>query len=692
MTKRRDFAVGVRRALRLGFFLFAGALACSAWGGTLQFSPAELRVARERLSSEPEAKAWWRAFSAQCDADMKARVPVPARGGQWWHYYFCKDCNERLRAETATRHVCPKCRRVYTGWPYDDAVLTDHHRHLGKAVRDAGLAFLLSDNERYVRFVREVLLDYAEKYPRYKLHDRWGGKGRSGGVVASQALDDAVWLSDVVLGYDAVADRLSAEERDRIARHVLRPEAAMLMRADAGVRHVGNHPCWHVSAVGLVGFALDDAALVAHAETSGSGLDYQLANGVLSDGAWFELAWGYHFYTLSAIMPFYRAKRLHGGALPEALHKMLRAPIAQVMSGWHLPANGDTATISFAPGAYSELYSEASRWWPDDVELAAWATAVPKKTKGYALWGHGATPVAVPQIASACLEGSGLAALRVGRLPDGSPRTSLAFDFGPHGGWHGHMDKLSYELWHKGACASDDPGCGSYATPVHFAWLRQALAHNTVSVDGRGQQKCTGKLLSFRDEGTTVTAVASAPVAAGVEIARAVSLSDGLVLELTWTTAQTNHVYDWAFHATGGLTVSVPLAATSLGEKIERTRLSPGTWDDTEAYTWLENTRKGAHEGVWRADWTRGAEKVTVRQVSSAGELFAGRGWGRGGRLREDVVFNRVRGTNVCFATVISLGSQDVGEIRLSQEGAQWRMAVTVDGTARELSSHLTVR
>lgn len=651
----------------------------SADGGTLFFAPGEREAIRRRISTDPAAKAWWADFSCSCSSNLCLAAAVPARGGQWWNYYFCRQCNLQLRTEADDRHVCPKCRQVYSGWPYDDAALLLRHMKLAGAVRDAGLAFVLSENDRFFSFIRSVLLEYAAKYPKYELHDNQGKKSSSGGIVTSQALDDAGWLIGIVSGYDAVADRLSPVERTLIEERVLRPEAEMLRRAVVGSRHVGNHECWHAAAVGLVGFALNDAELVAQAEAASAGLDCQLKNGVLADGVWFELAWGYHFYTLNALMPFYRAKRNRGGAVPEAIRRMLRAPIAQVMSGWRLPANGDTGNVAFAPGAYGDLYAEAARWWPDDAVLAAWAAAAPKGAKGRALWGSEADAAAMPRLASTCSDGSGLAALRLGRLPNGSPRTSLAFDFGPHGGWHGHLDKLSYELWHEGRCLSDDPGCGNYAQPLHFAWMRQALSHNTVSVDGRGQRPCEGKLLAFREEAGCAMVAASAPIAEGVVVTRALALMEDLVLDLVWTEASAEHVYDWSFHAKGDCKTTLPLTTTSLGEKIVRDRLQPRDWDGSEAATWLEQTKKAAHDGAWSATWTDRGRPLTVRQASPVGEIHTGLGWGLGGHMRETVAFNRVKGRNVCFATVVDLASCDVSDLRFEREGAQIRLSVHVD-------------
>ena len=672
-----------RCVVLLGAALFDAV--CSASG--LLLTPEQSVAVAQRVRTESDAHVWWTNLTARLATDRVEASRVPLKGGQWWNYYFCKDCNRQLVTESDARHVCPKCARAYSGWPYDDAALLLRHMKLASDVRDAGLAFLVSHDGRFAAYVRDVLLSYAERYPKYELHDNWKGKSHLGGIVTSQALDDATWLIGIASGYDAVADTLATEERERIVGVVLRPEAELLMGADRGSTRVGNHECWHAAAVGLVGYATGDAALVSHAEKSSAGLDFQLEKGVLADGAWFELAWGYHFYTIQALMPFYRAKRNRGGNVPEALHRMFRAPIAQVMSGWRLPANGDTGAIPFAPGSYGDLYAEAASWWTEDRALAAWAAAAPKGTAGPALWGRRTGMERFPRIASKCAEGSGVAALRIGQMPDGSPRTSLAFDFGPHGGWHGHHDKLSYELWHEGEVVADDPGCGNYAQPLHFAWFRQTAAHNTLAVDGRSQVETTGRLLSFHAGKDRSSAVATAEIAKGVTATRAVALEDGLVFDLMWTESGEEHTYDWFFHARGEFSPSLALASVGSVNRVVREKLRPECWDGSESYSWLENPQVGVHEGNWSATWRDGARKISLVQTSAEGALHAGLGWGKGGQVRQTVVFNRVKGRSVAFGTVLALDGQTVENVKVKRDGSGYILSASVDGVQKTFST-----
>ena len=46
------------------------------------------------------------------------------------------------------------------------------------------------------------------------------------------------------------------------------------------------------------------------------------------------------------------------------------------------------------------------------------------------------------------------------------PENYLALDYGPHGGGHGHPDKLGFVLYGRGTLLAEDPGCIAYGNPA----------------------------------------------------------------------------------------------------------------------------------------------------------------------------------------------------------------------------------
>ncbi|MEV5962148.1 heparinase II/III family protein [Kribbella sp. NPDC051952] len=107
-------------------------------------------------------------------------------------------------------------------------------------------------------------------------------------------------------------------------------------------------------------------------------------------------------------------------------------------------------------------------------------------------------------------------------------------DFGPHGGSHGHRDKLSLYLYGRDAW-QPDPGQVPYG---HTGWRRyyaSTAAHPTFRIDDQEQAECTGRLIEATDRSVTVACDDAYP---GVTATRRVTiaggeLTDELVVECT---------------------------------------------------------------------------------------------------------------------------------------------------------------
>lgn len=125
-----------------------------------------------------------------------------------------------------------------------------------------------------------------------------------------------------------------------------------------------------------------------------------------------------------------------------------------------------------------------------------------------------------PRRGSEVLTGSGKLILR---SADGV--LCFIFDFGPHGGWHGHSDKLSFEAFWRDACVIPDAGCYKYEEPLHWEWFKTAAAHNTVTLGERNRDETFGRLLFFEERPGFVTAAMTARVNGRTKQRREVTLS-----------------------------------------------------------------------------------------------------------------------------------------------------------------------
>ena len=618
---------------------------------SLLCTAARLPEVKARLAVDADAKKWLDRLRKEEEKRLAAGVTAPDSVAQWAHWYSCRKCGTHLKGERPTRHVCPKCGEAHTGWPYDEAYLFPVHNELGEEIRDCGLLWRLTDERRYLARARTLLLAYAAKYDGYAYHSAQGpldSKKTGGAKIFPQALDEAVWLVKAMQGYDAVADALAADERTAIEERLIRPAAALIKRENCGIH---NHECWHLSAYGLAGLVLGDAAWVEAAMHSKTGYHEQLAKGLFDDGCWFEGAWGYHFYTIRSLMPIFVALDNLGCPPPDRFRLMLESPFGQVTPTWQLPAMNDTGRMRFAPGAEADFYEYAYAWWGNPA-FGWWVSRNPRTTRAYVLAGRPVPPdVSFPAPASRVYADSGVAVLR------SAPGNYIAVDYGPHGGWHGHFDKLNLLLWGRGEMLAEDPGCIAYGNPRHFGWYKNTLSHNTVALDGVHQRPATGTLVVFTATNDwTLCAVRADGIAPDAQVGRATALVGDVVLDFIWVKSARARQIDWAFHSRGAFDCDVSRTPERLPEPKGVWRgKRPVETDGSDTLAWMTDVARGAHAGLWHAAWKTGRTTLNLWQKSPAGELWTGEGDAQPPPQRFRVAVNRVNAAGAGFPTVMTL-------------------------------------
>ncbi len=514
----------------------------------LLFNRAGVESLRQRVE-RPEWATQWKALQASYEGSMTAAIELPPRGSNWYHWYVCPKHGVRLTTGKKTgawqwEHVCPTDNEVIRSdasrpqTDFDGFALAGIHSRYAAAVRDGGVLYQVTRDPKYARRVREILLAYAAKYLDYPLHTIKAEAAIGGGRVGPQTLDEAVWLIPMAQGADLVWDTLSDADRHAIGDKLFLPAARdVILPHKMGVHNI---QCWKNSAVGLTGFLLGDESLIAAAiDDPDRGYRTQMAKGVQGDGVWYEGAWGYHFYTLSALWPLTEAARNSGIDLyGEPLRKMFQAPVQLAMPNLMLPAFNDSAESPVRNNLYELAYAR----YRDPLYLRALAGA-PRRNE-YALW-FGADALPAPDaapLASRNFTDSGYAVLSSGGA-------WLCLKYGPHGGGHGHPDKNNFILFGNGQVLFPDPGTRPYGSPLHAEWDRATIAHNTIVVDGANQAQATGKSLAFGPNYAMTDAGAIYP---GVRFIRtAAMLSQNLIVFVDRITADREHTFDLANHYAG---------------------------------------------------------------------------------------------------------------------------------------------
>ena len=635
-------------------------------GPSLLFTKERLPEIRRRIAQDPDAKAWWHEFRAHAEKEYVRRpVDIPDRGAQWYHYYSCRTCGRQLKQKSPTLHVCPACGEKHTGWPYDDAALFATQNRAADAALDCALVYALDGSPAFAATARAYLTGLASAYPGYLPHDNKGPgpldisklKRPRCGRAFPQALDESVWLIKLLQAYDCLGEALTAEERAAIKEKLFRPAADLIKRDGFGIH---NHECWHLAAYGLAGLVLGDMQWVSDAIDSPTGVKMQLEKGILSDRCWFEGAWGYHFYTMNALAPFLTA----------------------------------LSNLGYPPPV---RFKEAWTWWRDPV-YAWWLSDKPRATRTYALQGTPLPKTCVPPaLASLNYADSGMAILRGRTLGARGvvPDNYVAVDYGPHGGGHGHPDKLNLILWGRGEMIAEDPGCIAYGNPRHWEWYRATLAHNTLVMDGLNQKHATGRCLSFTAGDEATMAVFEAGEAyPGARVRRAVALADDVVLDVMLADAEADHRWEWAFHARHAVTTSVALADCPLPAPVVKPRKGYGPESDgASAWNWTTDVREGSFAGTWNATWRKPDGSPTLGVVQAIRDGATGESVS--GVLRTAVAsaqpppqtfslaVPRVSGRKVMFASVLLPGrtaaSAQIEEAVWKPDGTV-RLVAVVDG------------
>ena len=286
---------------------------------------ARLQAAWRATGPDHDAVAW---VVARADDALKQPLAFPPRGGQHNQWYQCDKCQAALTTIDDTHHQCTRCKTVYSGEPYDDVVYERHHyRNIGNASK-AAWAFALTGEKRYADFAAKVLLGYAERYLKYPYHaanrrpDPYAVL--SGGRLFEQTLNEAASMaSDIAPTFDLIQGALSEADRAAIRDGLLVP---MLKNIDKYKAGKSNWQTWHNAGMLAGGAAIGEAAWVEKAITQPHcGFADQMKVSVTADGMWHENSWGYHFYTLMAMVRIVEGARRLAAALRRR-REFLRAP------------------------------------------------------------------------------------------------------------------------------------------------------------------------------------------------------------------------------------------------------------------------------------------------------------------------------------------------------------------------------
>lgn len=620
-------------------------------------TPEEMARLQAAFRGEGPEKAPIAKIVAAADTALAEPLEFPPRGAQHNQWYQCEACQLGLKTIDDTHHRCPKCKKVYSGEPYDDVIFGRKHERNIRRASDAAWAYVITGDAKYAQFSAKVLLGYAERYLIYPYHNNvCSDKGTSGGHLNEQTLGEAYWLAHLIVpAYDLICAGAAVSEADRktIADKLIVP---MLQNVDKHKAGKSNWQTWHNAAMAVAGAALSDETWFRKAiEDPKNGFEFQMRVSVSRDGMWYENSWGYHFYSLDALIRTAEAARHVGVDLWSAppLKKMCSAPLLYLMPNGALPRFGDDVdtklnlnSLEYAYAAYKE-------------PLIA-AHLPPQPTWASVLLGRNTQKAEVPPPVSAVFEGAGHAVLRT------SGGLAAVLAFGPPGGFHGHFDKLSFVFCGGKQELGVDPGRAAsqaYRLPIHGNWYRATVSHNAVMVNGRSQNEATGELECFAANENYAAVVVNCHAAyPGVKHRRALALTPAYLLVFDQLQAQKESRFDWLYHSRGeAVRCEACSAKAEFSEKFQGAE-------------YFQNVAQGAADGPVRVEFECGALKTWLSAAAAAGTgILVADGPGASIQDRVPLAMLTRKGKSATFAVVLEPlarnAKPEVSAVALAEDG-----------------------
>lgn len=460
----------------------------------IQFTEEQILDFRNR-GSETQAMIDW--LLKETKLLREHELVIPKTGCATWQlYYFCPDCSVKLEfdLDSPKQYRCPSCHKYFSGEPYEGAWWRWLNTFNYTSTYYLSLLYMLTGEKKYADRVKEVILTYAKYYPDYEVHGDipYNQPGRAN----SQALDEALFLRYYATSYDLIGDTLTEEEKEFIKVNLFKIGADFLREHRTDQLH--NHEVDIDASMAILGIVLGDEELVNHALYEKYGLYYQLENGMLSDGMWFECSSVYHSFALMNFFSFEKFA-LHtkwSHANHPNYKKMLLFSTNLLKSDFYLPLLNDCMRHISHPDAY-EIYEFAYSVFKEDLMLAVLQNKYEKQPRCnlesffYGVKELPAEKVVVEHNDYHDEAGSGITAWH--RTGD----QYLIMKHGPYGGEHDHYDKLELSYMVQSKPVFEDLGTTGYGAYLHYNYFKNTISHNTITVNESNQPPCRGVVRDY---------------------------------------------------------------------------------------------------------------------------------------------------------------------------------------------------
>jgi len=487
----------------------------------------------------------------------------------------------------------------------------EQHKNNFLVLQKAGVVFQVSKDEKYAKWIKDVLLAYAALYPTFDKHP--ATRSYSPGKFFWQTLNDANWMVYVSQAYDCIYDWLDKNTVNKLNKELFRPYAEYIsLENPQFFNRIHNHSTWGNAAVGMIGLVMDDKELIDWAL---NGLDIEVPADFVkdNDGGAIQLKGqseagffaqlnhsfspdGYYtegpYYQRYAMYPFLifaeslANKKPELGILEYRNGLLIKAVFALVdqtnAAGEFFPINDSQKGMSLASRELVNALSMAYYYGgkkPQLLSLIKEQGRVPLTTSGLYAAKDIAAGLAKPYVFSSMelTDGANGDEGAIGIIR--SKNLTLMMKYAKHGMGHGHFDRLGFLLYNGADEVIQDYGAARWVNIDHkdgggylkenTTWAKQTVAHNTLVVNKTSQfkgktddaDKTSGTAYYFNAKDANVQIVSAKETNAyeGVDMQRTMAvlningIENPLILDLLTVQSDKEASYDLPLYYMGEL-------------------------------------------------------------------------------------------------------------------------------------------
>ncbi|HHF2960638.1 TPA: heparinase II/III family protein [Vibrio alginolyticus] len=579
----------------------------------------------------------------------------------------------------------------------------EHNRHKQNYtyMNLAGRLFLITQEEKYAQFVKDLLAIYAEKYLTFDFHVQKNTNPT--GRLFHQILNEHCWLMFTSLAYSCVASVMTEEERTAVVERIFEPMLDMFtVKYAHDFDRIHNHGIWAVAAVGICGLAIGKPEYL---EMSVYGQDRDDTGGFLAQISQLFAPSGYYmegpYYHRYAIRPTCVFAEVVHRHMPEVdiynykdkvIGNTVQAMLATAYPNGEFPALNDASRtmsitdmgVQVAVSVYSKHYGlddnilgmakiQNAVWMhPCGLELSqAYDKAIADREIGMPFW---------PSVELNEGPTGNNGAQGFIRMQDKTGDVSqLVMNYGQHGMGHGNFDTLGITFFNRGQevlreygfCrwVNVEPKFGGRYLDENKSYARQTIAHNAVTIDEQCQNgfdvdradSVHGLPHFFKVEGTEINGMSAfandhypnTDMQRSVFMLNLDELEAPLLLDLYRIEGEGEHQYDYS-HQYDGQIVRTNFDYQTFGELStlgddfgyqHLWKVASGKVQDTALVSWLQNNTYYSWLGTSSNAKQNGDNEVIFTRTGANDPSF---------NLRSEPAFIlRSKGESTLFASVL---------------------------------------